>query len=185
MRRIYAPWTDEQVRNLNAWQIAPSVHPYTCANTALVHDDGGVLIATTKGWRCPECDYTQEWAYLSTTQPPPVEAMMLHTTEPELRRLCDAEHQAPWVTMEAAADEIRELHAEIRRLRIELLQAYGEIMVADLEIKALRRDLNDDTAAFALADVVHLTDTSRHPSGFKRSITAAPPRAAPATPRDA
>lgn len=63
---IYAPWTDEQVKNLNAWQKDETVHPFTCGGDRgdKAHKDGeGVLVATRKGWKCPYCPYTQIWAH--------------------------------------------------------------------------------------------------------------------------
>jgi hypothetical protein len=53
---ITAPWTEEQVVALNRYQVAENVHPYTCANGC------GDLIATTSGWKCCRCNYTQTWA---------------------------------------------------------------------------------------------------------------------------
>lgn len=67
-------WTKEQVDNLNEWQQCWYVHPYTCPNRphGAVGEDGmpdytrpeaeGILVATTEGWKCPYCDYTQNWA---------------------------------------------------------------------------------------------------------------------------
>ena len=57
---IYAPWTDEQIIALNAWQNSIWVHPFTCINS---HTEGRNLIATKDGWICPHCDYTQNWAH--------------------------------------------------------------------------------------------------------------------------
>lgn len=66
-KTITAPWTEEQVRNLNEWQKCESVHPFTCGT------DGcdGILIASTEGWTCPKCDYTQKWAHTSMGEPIP------------------------------------------------------------------------------------------------------------------
>lgn len=42
------------------------MHPYTCPHR---HDhpelsgDKGILIPTVRGWICPFCDYTQDWAH--------------------------------------------------------------------------------------------------------------------------
>lgn len=73
-----APWTVEQVNALNAFQRDGQVHPFTCANrdrddvyrgfheaAVVVYalNDVGQLIATTAGWACYACDYTQDWAY--------------------------------------------------------------------------------------------------------------------------
>lgn len=67
--KIYAPWTPEQVANLNEWQEAGYVHPFTCGNDDL-HDYDSfmankVLKATEQGWVCPNpnCGYTQDWAH--------------------------------------------------------------------------------------------------------------------------
>ena len=61
-----APWTDEQVANLNRWQQAGYVHEYTCprAHSRFARNDG---------WRCPSCDYTQTWAHsIAVTEGPPL-----------------------------------------------------------------------------------------------------------------
>jgi hypothetical protein len=58
---------DEVVR-LNAYQTSRRFHPFTCPNRgdgAHRHFNGnlGALVATTRGWICPFCDYTQDWAH--------------------------------------------------------------------------------------------------------------------------
>jgi hypothetical protein len=64
---IRAPFTPEQIEALNAWQRNGQVHPYTCGNAQCRaehhHVDGSVLVATTTGWVCEHCGYTQEWAH--------------------------------------------------------------------------------------------------------------------------
>lgn len=72
---IYAPWTDEEVEALNAFQRNGRSHPFTCgsgnrsdqahATAADVNDltDAGQLVATRSGWVCLGCDYTQNWAH--------------------------------------------------------------------------------------------------------------------------
>lgn len=65
-----APWTEEQVASLNAYQASGRYHPFTCANRSEPghqerHGDLGVLVATKDGWICPDCDYTQDWAHWS------------------------------------------------------------------------------------------------------------------------
>lgn len=63
---IKSPWTAEQVEKLNAFQTGP-FHPFTCPNRDEGHGefngDLGALVATTRGWICPFCDYTQDWAH--------------------------------------------------------------------------------------------------------------------------
>jgi hypothetical protein len=67
MAIIKAPFTPEQVEGLNRWQAADHAHPFTCRSgrrTDSSHLDGeGVLVATERGWHCPFCDYTQDWAH--------------------------------------------------------------------------------------------------------------------------
>jgi hypothetical protein len=61
---IKAPWTDEQVKNLNDWQTAGIVHPFTCGGKRDGKDCRADLVATKDGWVCPEkCGYTQDWAH--------------------------------------------------------------------------------------------------------------------------
>lgn len=64
-----APFSEDQVNSLNGFQQSGVMHEFTCANrhtpihgirTPNPHD---VLIATTEGWRCEVCDYTQDWAH--------------------------------------------------------------------------------------------------------------------------
>jgi hypothetical protein len=60
IKRIEAPWTDDQVASLNAYQKAGYVHPFT-------HGDGAEkvdLIATAAGWvRHHEGRVVQKWAH--------------------------------------------------------------------------------------------------------------------------
>jgi hypothetical protein len=57
--KVETPFTDEQVKALNDYQASGQFHPYTCGNDSRHR----VLVATTKGWHCPDCDYTQKWAH--------------------------------------------------------------------------------------------------------------------------
>ncbi|WP_322544434.1 hypothetical protein U2G91_15680 [Rhodococcoides fascians] len=58
---VFAPWTDEQVHNLNEYQRAGVMHPFTCFCEAGKRD----MIATNDGWACPNdaCDIDQKWAH--------------------------------------------------------------------------------------------------------------------------
>lgn len=59
---LKAPWTEEQVRNLNKYQVIGLFHPYTCGGKKDGKDCRADLIATKDGWICPEgCGYTQDW----------------------------------------------------------------------------------------------------------------------------
>lgn len=69
---LEAPFENDAVFNLNTFQTHTSGgfvgHPYTCANRSdgMHGEEGGdlgVLIATTDGWVCPHCSYTQKSAH--------------------------------------------------------------------------------------------------------------------------
>lgn len=58
------PWTEEEIVMLNERQKDRRYHPFTCggSRTDSAHLDGeGVLVATCDGWKCPYCDYRQDW----------------------------------------------------------------------------------------------------------------------------
>jgi hypothetical protein len=55
---IKAPWSDKQVSELCRWQVNRSIHPFTCARCS-----HSILIPTNDGWRCPLCDYRQDWCH--------------------------------------------------------------------------------------------------------------------------
>lgn len=66
-----APFSDEQVQSLNEYQVSGVMHPFTCGACrdalGLLDEHGQfndrLLTATPKGWTCPTCDYTQDWAW--------------------------------------------------------------------------------------------------------------------------
>ena len=62
---IYAPFTDQQVRLLNQFQLEELAHPFTCPRHDSAEVGETVLTATRDGWVCPRegCDYTQDWAH--------------------------------------------------------------------------------------------------------------------------
>ncbi len=71
---VKAPWTDEQVENLNRYQKSGSFHPFTCGLYELTRKLYGrdkakncrwLLVATNLGWVCSRegCQYTQDWAH--------------------------------------------------------------------------------------------------------------------------
>jgi ribosomal protein S27AE len=55
---VEAPFTDDEVASLNAYQKSNLGHPYTCEC-----GDHVILIATTDGWVCSRCAYTQTWCH--------------------------------------------------------------------------------------------------------------------------
>lgn len=61
-------FTPKEVAALMKSQLNFQRHPFTCANRGdgnheRVFNDLGVLIPTVRGWICPFCDYTQDWAH--------------------------------------------------------------------------------------------------------------------------
>jgi hypothetical protein len=63
---IYAPFTEEQVKNLNEYQASGQLHPFTCGGTYCgdrSKHEGGLLEATRSGWICPCKQYSQNWAH--------------------------------------------------------------------------------------------------------------------------
>jgi hypothetical protein len=59
LEQLRAPWTDDQVAALNAYQHTGYFHPFTCGNDSTHR----VLVATPTGWICEDCDYRQDWAH--------------------------------------------------------------------------------------------------------------------------
>lgn len=61
---IRAPFTFEQVDVLNRFQaMGDRFHPFTCEHWHGEPAERRNLIATTRGWICRYCDYTQNWAH--------------------------------------------------------------------------------------------------------------------------
>jgi len=56
---VKTPWSEGDVTKLIARQQNPTMHEHTCG------DCPGVLIPTTNGWKCPDCDYKQDWCHAS------------------------------------------------------------------------------------------------------------------------
>ena len=76
---IKAPFTPDQVAALNRFQHSGLGHPFTCGSgrrTDATHlDREGVLVATEAGWKCPYCDYTQDWAHEEMVAEAPLHTM--------------------------------------------------------------------------------------------------------------
>lgn len=65
-----APWTENEVRSINAYQLAGAGHPFTCARRGTSHRqrsdrDLGTLVAYQGGLLCPDCGYSQLWVHAS------------------------------------------------------------------------------------------------------------------------
>jgi len=73
MSIIKAPFTKEQVDNLNKFQSQTTFHPFTCGGTVeclrTEKDNYGILIAKPEGWVCACGKYTQDWAHEFMTLP--------------------------------------------------------------------------------------------------------------------
>jgi hypothetical protein len=78
---ISTPWTPQQVATLNRYQRESGVHPFTCG--AQDHFFRPTLLATVKGWRCPdpECTFTQEWALEAMTLPEQWPSARVHSPD--------------------------------------------------------------------------------------------------------
>ena len=58
-------WPQDVIDALNRYQQDGRFHPYTCPNRGdgkhRMTRDLGMLEATSRGWVCPDCPYTQDW----------------------------------------------------------------------------------------------------------------------------
>jgi len=74
---IKAPFTKEQVKKLNEYQMSGCFHPFTCCgHDGCVRDEDnnyGLLIATEDGWVCPCGKWKQDWAHKFMSKGPPKE----------------------------------------------------------------------------------------------------------------
>jgi hypothetical protein len=71
--KSYAPWTLDQIANLNAYQMNNHFHPLTCPNRGdekhpEIQGEKGRLLASQYGWVCPHCNYKQNWAHSFMTR---------------------------------------------------------------------------------------------------------------------
>lgn len=68
-KRITAPFSDEQVKELKNWQRNYKVQPLTCPNRDApghierLNREKGTLVPYRAGWFCLDCDYSQDWAH--------------------------------------------------------------------------------------------------------------------------
>ncbi len=72
--RLLAPWSDDAIERLNKHQRLREFHPYTCperdeSTHSWRHGDLGVLVAMREGFMCPDCGYSQDWAYADHAMP--------------------------------------------------------------------------------------------------------------------
>ena len=58
--KVKAPFTDDQVRSINAYQKSGAFHPFTCGTEGCQ----GILRATREGMVCDTCrQWTQDWVH--------------------------------------------------------------------------------------------------------------------------
>lgn len=64
-KKVHAPWDRSVVHLLRQHQLNGKYHPYICGNRDKHASDlsNDILIPTEKGWVCPSCSYTQDWAW--------------------------------------------------------------------------------------------------------------------------
>jgi hypothetical protein len=60
---IKAPWSDEVVERLKAWQADDRFHPFTCPGDKPGCKRHRELIPTNEGWVCACGEYRQDWAH--------------------------------------------------------------------------------------------------------------------------
>jgi hypothetical protein len=117
---VAAPWTDDQVVNLNHYQAAGLFHPFTCGRRDEHRDNPGVLVAERDGWRCPAagCGYRQTWAHPFMVEPPTAEMLA---------------HERRWAEARVIAAQPRPclLHEDIHPdYGLECMRAYARWLVA-------------------------------------------------------
>lgn len=148
---IIAPFTEEQVRSLNAFQLdGRCFYSFTC-----LHDGGDdhsgkgretKLVAAPEGWYCPYCDYRQGWAF----------AMMANW---DWKRMQDAnplyngEFLAAAVARETRTQDVLQ---EVRRERERQTMKWG---VQDLTLHAWMSVLTEEVGEAAQeANKTHWSD---------------------------
>ncbi len=72
---IRAPFSSQQVADLNFYQQSGVFHEFTCGTQGVHPGIQKALIATEEGWKCTDtsCDYRQDWAHAFMADRPFVE----------------------------------------------------------------------------------------------------------------
>ncbi|KRR21319.1 hypothetical protein CQ14_06630 [Bradyrhizobium lablabi] len=105
-----APWTDEEVVNLNRWQSVGWVHEYTCPND---HSGSRVLVAGRNGWSCPSCVYTQNWAHPGALEGPPPNPFETHANPAWLSLMLELTRVVCLTHRRFNADDVMDLYDAI------------------------------------------------------------------------
>ncbi len=62
--QVHAPWDEDQVASLNAYQASGVFHPFTGNNDLLPWGEDDVLVAQEDGWHSTvDASYRQMWAW--------------------------------------------------------------------------------------------------------------------------
>lgn len=92
MSKIIAPWSPNQIHELNRFQRAGVMHPFTCPNRNDGNHGEYVLFAAFEGWICPYCTYTQDWAWAMMAESGANQMLFLGAARVE--RACEVMHDA-------------------------------------------------------------------------------------------
>lgn len=105
---VHAPWTPSQVRAIEAWQKAGTVHPLTCQ-----HSEHGPLFVTSEHLVCDTCGFEQTWvpAMCAETFPgdhaPPLDLSEANVTKLAIKLVADR------VAALVIAIRLMEMHLEM------------------------------------------------------------------------
>lgn len=136
---IEAPWTENQVATLNAFQRSGVAHPFTCERDHTLHQ---TLIAESDGWHCPDpdCSFTQDWAMSIMADP--------ETLERLIRTRVVLYHTPTLPTSnDPVAREMRRLRMELRETQDQLADARGLIASLSQQKRAMQIVLSRVTQA--------------------------------------
>ena len=138
--RLRAPFTDIEVLRLNTWQTRTTGgfegHPFTCPDRGdgrhgTEGGDLGVLIATTAGWVCPHCGYTQDWAHPEMAEPSATMVVLLGPHGAlhgqDIREILGQRLGAYQVLVAAGRPGADVMVESLRRRRSELEEAAGDV----------------------------------------------------------
>lgn len=82
---MHAPWTDDEVVALTAYQELRLAHPYTCPNGGdAKHGHQTSLKPSKEGFACPRCQYKQTSAYGTSILL--LDALITNTQTPDIIR---------------------------------------------------------------------------------------------------
>lgn len=135
---ITAPWSEDQVAALNAFQVSGVAHPFTCEGE---HQQHQTLIAELDGWHCPDpdCSFTQDWALSVMADREMVERVKENRVKVWGR--------AAYVSKDPALSELERVREELRATQDQLAEARGRIGTLTQQNRAMRIVLSRVTQA--------------------------------------